>query len=99
MSSFPKAAQDSLENLLSSPSKDSTQGKVTSATDFMQLTCVCEAACITTVTTTFPTGQLNLKEAKKFSNDARFKWLDIGIELDIDLDILTVSVTSEHQTS
>ena len=46
------------------------------------------------ILTYLPSGQLNLKEVKKFANDTRFKWFDIGIELDIDLDILTVSVTT-----
>ena len=41
-----------------------------------------------------PLGQLNLKEVKRIANNTRFKWFDIGVELDIDLDILTVSVTS-----
>ena len=39
----------------------------------------------------FYSGKLNLKEVKKIANEARFKWFDIGIELDFDLDILTVS--------
>ena len=37
------------------------------------------------------TGTLNLKEVKKVMNDARFKWFDIGIELDIDSHMLKVN--------
>ena len=39
-------------------------------------------------------GVLNLKEVKKVTNHARSHWFHLGMELDIDLDTLKVSLVN-----